>query len=421
MKFILALIFVSTFASNFRSQENLNSIRHEFYSNEENRIQNAIKLRDFYLDESPDSIYNIGSYLINEGIQKEQASWLNFGKLIISSFYNKKGKTKISKENLQACIKYYNRKRDFELLADAQNLMGVACMFETQNREAINWFLKSLQSAQNLDTDNQSFMAHLNMSEAFLRLENYDSAEKEANSFLQKVKKQKLNKGLRKGYYLLSRIYFATERNKESFVLLEKCLNLAYENGDKLGLTLAINNIAIAYIEDGNLEKAESYFRKALKLRLEINDPSLISESYYNLGELNYLKEHYDEAINYYEKSKEIAHKSNLLKENADAIKSIGECFEMKNDYKAAYLNFVEYNLLQEELISQLKKDDAKIDENYSKFKEKEFLLDQKKREDVLTKRVDSANNLGLIMFVLTILILGFVLFSKISTKSKNS
>ena len=421
MKFILPLFFIILFGLNFQSQENLNSIRHEFYSNEESRIQNAYKLRDFYLDESPDSIYNIGSFLINEGIQKEQTSWLNFGKLIISSYYNKKGKTKISKENLQACIQFYQRKKDFELLADAQNLMGVACMFESQNREAINWFLKSLQSAQNLDADNQSYMAHLNMSEAFLRLENYDSAEKEANSFIQKVKKQKLNKGLRKGYYLLARIYFATDRKKESFSLLEKCLNLAYENGDKLGLSLAINNIAVAYVEDGNLEKAETYFLKALKLRIELNEPSFICESYYNLGELNYLKENFDEAISYYSKSRDLAQKNNLIKENADAVKSIGECFEMKNDFKSAYLNFVDYNLLQEELISQLKKDDTKIDENYSKFKEKEFLLNQKKREDALQKRVNSANNLALIMFVLTVLILGFVLFSKISSKSKNS
>ncbi len=421
MKFILALIFVSIFACNFQSQDNLNSIRHEFYSNEENRIQNAYKLRDFYLDESPDSIYNIGRFLINEGIQKEQNSWLNFGKLIISSYYNKKGKTKISKENLQKCIHYYQRKRDFELLADAQNLMGVACMFESHNREAINWFLKSLQSAKNLEAENQSYMAHLNISEAFLRLENYYSAEKEAISFLQKVKKQKLNKGLRKGYYLLARIYFATERKKESFILLEKCLNLAYENGDKVGLSLAINNIAIAYVEDGNLEKAESYFVKALKLRMELNEPSFTCESYYNLGELNYLKENYDKAINYYSKSRDLAQKSHLIKENADAVKSIGECYEMKNDFKSAYLNFVDYNLLQEELMSQLKKDENRFEENYSKFKEKEFLLDQKKREDELQKRVNSANNLVLIMFALTVLILGFVLFSKISTKEINS
>ncbi|MES2587365.1 MAG: tetratricopeptide repeat protein [Bacteroidota bacterium] len=393
----------------------MQEIRKAFYSKEENRIENAAKLRDFYLDENPDSIYNIGSFLINEGIKKEQLSWLNFGKLIISNYYSKKGKTAICKENLYACLIYYEKKRDYELLADAQNIMGLAFMYDLQNKEAIDWFLKSLNSSQKLDFDNQSFMAQINMAEAFFRLENFDSAEKEAHSFLEKVKKQQLNKGLRKGYDLLARIYFATDRKSEGIKLFEKCLDLAYKNGDKLGLSLAINNIAIAYIEQGDLQKAELYFKKALKLRKEINNPSLICESYYNLGELAYVNSNFDQAIENYSLSRDLAQKFNLIKEQADAVKSIGECYEMKNDFKSAYLNFVDYNEIQEKVIFQIKNDDAKINENYSDFKEKEKSLIQKQREDKLIKRVESAQFTTWIVVILSILICGSIF---LATKS---
>jgi tetratricopeptide (TPR) repeat protein len=181
----MRLIFLLIFLNNFIvfGQKLIPEIRKEFYSKEENRLQNGIKLRDFYLDESPDSIYNIGSFLINQGIKSENLSWLNFGKLIISSYYNKKGKAEISIENLKSCMLYYEQKRDYEMLADAQNLMGVASLYQLRNNEAINWFLKSLENSEKLELENQSYMAQINMADAFVRLKDFDSAEKETFSF----------------------------------------------------------------------------------------------------------------------------------------------------------------------------------------------------------------------------------------------
>jgi tetratricopeptide (TPR) repeat protein len=395
---ILLILFSKTLVF---GQKLIPEIRKEFYSKEENRLQNGIKLRDFYLDESPDSIYNIGSFLINQGIKFENMSWLNFGKLIISSYYTKKGKAEISIENLKSCMIYYEKKRDYEMLADAQNLMGVASLYQLKNKEAINWFIKSLENSEKLEAENQSYMAQINMADAFVRLKAYESAEKETFSFMEKVKKQKLNKGLRRAYDMLAKICFATNRAEEGGEFYKKSFELAYENGDKLGLSFATNNMAIAHFEKGNLDKTRSFFEKALSLRKELNNPALICESYFNLGEYYFAIEKYNDAIQYYNFSKKLAEKFNLLSENSDATQRLAACLEMKGDFKTAYQISVEFGNLQSDILLKMKQDDSEINEKYRELRDNEKKLKQKIRENQLQKRIQKSQRLNLIVFVL--------------------
>lgn len=410
------LVIFSFFSSFCFGQKLIPQLRKEFYSTSANRIENAIKLRDFYLDESPDSIFNIGSFLINQGIKSEDLSFLNFGKLIISSYYNKKGKTEISRENLTSCILYYEKRKDYEMLADAQNLMGVACFHEQHTKEAINWFLKSLKSADLIIEEHQSYMAQINMVEAFIRLKDYESAEKEAYSFLDKVKQQKLNKGIRRAYDMLAKICFATEKIEEGIKFYQKSLDLALENGDKLGLSFAHNNIAIAYFEMGDLQKTLENFNIALKYRKEINNPNLISESYFNLGEYYFYTEKYDDAISQYMQAKKVAEKFNLIKENTDATQRLAECLELKGDFKSAYQISLDFANLQSELNLKIKSDDAKINENYSDFKENEQKITQKIRENTLEERLKKSIQLNWILVILFISlysILSYLFFNR--------
>ena len=75
------LIVVSTHA------QSLSTTRKAFYSKEKDRAKNALILRGYYFDESPDSIYPLVSFLIHEGLNHENLAWINLGKLIISSYY----------------------------------------------------------------------------------------------------------------------------------------------------------------------------------------------------------------------------------------------------------------------------------------------------------------------------------------------
>lgn len=401
--------------------QSLPTTRKAFYSNEKDRAKNALILRDYYLDESPDSIYPLGSFLIHEGLRHENLAWVNLGKLIISSYYYEHGKPEISIENLSACLTYYERKRDWERLADAQNMMGLALMFQLKNKEAVHWFLKSLQTADKLDVENESYMAQINMVEAFYRLERYNSAEKELWSFISKVKKQHLDKGLRKAYQLMGKIYFSSERLVKGIEFYQKSLHLAYQNGDKLGLSFANNEMAIAYFQQGKIGKAEDFFKKSLKLRKEINNPSVICESYFNLGEFYFFKEDYPTAIAYYDSSNMLAAKNNFLNEQVDALGRVGECYHMMKQDGQAYDYLSQQLIVQHQMLKKSQEDTYSISENYHQYREDEKKLEQKIRERELQSRIDKEEKRRYILLLTVVVLAAIFLFLFLKTRKGNS
>lgn len=413
------LVFLLPFFS-FFAQE-IEALRKELIENPETRIQTATKLKDIYADLSNDSLYALGSYMLNQGIKDDHMATIHFGKLTLASYYNYAGKTELSIKYLTDCINYYGKKGDFEKLADAQNQMGIAYIYNTQYNQAANWLIKSIKTAEKLGEDNESYMAQLNLSEVYLREGKLDLAESEILSFIEKTKKQKLRQGLKKGYDYLAKTYMQKGDMPLAIAYYKKALDLALVNKSKTGKANAYNNIAIAHFEQGELQLSLDNFKKALELRLELNEPVQISESYYNLGDWNFYQGFYDEALKYYRISLDIALKNKLTKEIADAYNIISECYKMKKDFKKA----LEYKELYiEQLQVMHKKNQVKeIDMQRAAYEieREEQLLNQKKRENKIQNRVESEQDRGKIIVIAFSLVVGVLLIFYIFLLAKNS
>lgn len=413
------LVFLLPFFS-FFAQE-IEALRKELIENPETRIQTATKLKDIYADLSNDSLYALGSYMLNQGIKDDHMATIYFGKLTLASYYNYAGKTELSIKYLTDCINYYGKKGDFEKLADAQNQMGIAYIYNTQYNQAANWLIKSIKTAEKLGEDNESYMAQLNLSEVYLREGKLDLAESEILSFIKKTKKQKLRQGLKKGYDYLAKTYMQKGDMPLAIAYYKKALDLALVNKSKTGKANAYNNIAIAHFEQGELQLSLDNFKKALELRLELNEPVQISESYYNLGDWNFYQGFYDEALKYYRISLDIALKNKLTKEIADAYNIISECYKMKKDFKKA----LEYKELYiEQLQVMHKKNQVKeIDMQRAAYEieREEQLLNQKKRENKIQNRVESEQDRGKIIVIAFSLVVGVLLIFYIFLLAKNS
>lgn len=413
------LVFLLPFFS-FFAQE-IEALRKELIENPETRIQTATKLKDIYADLSNDSLYALGSYMLNQGIKDDHMATIHFGKLTLASYYNYAGKTELSIKYLTDCINYYGKKGDFEKLADAQNQMGIAYIYNTQYNQAANWLIKSIKTAEKLGEDNESYMAQLNLSEVYLREGKLDLAESEILSFIEKTKKQKLRQGLKKGYDYLAKTYMQKGDMPLAIAYYKKALDLALVNKSKTGKANAYNNIAIAHFEQGELQLSLDNFKKALELRLELNEPVQISESYYNLGDWNFYQGFYDEALKYYRISLDIALKNKLTKEIADAYNIISECYKMKKDFQKA-LAYKELYVEQVEVMhkkNQVKEVD--LQRAAYEIEKEEQLLNQKKRENQIQNRVESEQDRGKIIVIAFSLVVGVLLIFYIFLLAKNS
>lgn len=415
---IVILLFICFIVGRVDAQS-IGYLRKEFYSSDKNVLKNAEALVDFYHDESPDSLKNIGLHLLDLGFRLERMDLVYYGKMTLSAYYTKHGQPELSLENLNECIIHYQKMHDGEKLADCYNKKGLAFMYLNKEKDAIDCFLKSLNIAEKLPEDNESYMAQINMSEAFYRMGDYASAWSEANSFEQKVRKQKLNKGLRRAFDLKGKIAFAENKIIEGVDYYRKSLKLAYENGDKLGLSFAKNNMAIAYFQLGQNELAKECFEQSLVLRKSINNPSMICESYFNLGEYYYGFEDYGKAISYYDSTIAIAKKNHLLLEQIDALSRVSECLRKKGKFENALDKMEIVVALKDSLLRKSKKDEVDLLADYGSYRLKSKTLQQRQREKVLEQRLLDSQKKNVKIIVLGGILISLLVYGYFSKAKK--
>ncbi|WP_160114290.1 response regulator [Aquimarina sp. AU119] len=80
------------------------------------------------------------------------------------------------------------------------------------------------------------------------------------------------------------------------------------------------NQLSTEHIRIRELDTAESYAHQALSVGIKISNPIIISESYLNFGNINYIKWKAPEAIAYYQKVDSVLFKNNII--NITLLKS---------------------------------------------------------------------------------------------------
>jgi len=405
--FLILLVFLSV--QTIFSQS-VNKLTNQLYGSAENRLMAAIKLVDIYTDTNPDSLFSIGQYLVNTGLDSENEALTVYGKLILAGIYTTNGKTEQSLAFLKECENYYTKKQDLEKLASTQNKIGINYVYKTEYKIAANWFVKSIKTAEKLGEDNQSYMGQLNLCEVYIRQGKLNLAEAEMMSFLQKVKSQKLENGQRKAYNYLTKIYLQKGDLSLATKYAVKALNLALMNNDVSGRANAYTNIAIVYFETNEPNLALENFKKALAVRLKLNQPKGISESYYNIGDWYFYTEDLKSALVYYHKSLEIAEISDLLNEKADAYDRIAATYKSMRNFEKAeeYLSkYIEaYKLIQKN--NQQKETDF-LEVAYELDRQEAIRL-QAKRENKLQNKVVREQNRGKLIVIAFLVILGGIL-----------
>lgn len=408
---LLFLFFIIS-ATCFSFGQEIEKLQQELKKNPKTRLQTAVKLKDLLADYSNDSIFNLGNYLLNQGITDDSESLIMYGKLVLSDYYNTEGKVDFSIKYLTECINYYKRKGDLENLAHAQNLMGIAYIYSSEYNKAATWLIKSIKTAEKIGPDNQSYMGQLNLAEVYIREEKLDLAEAEVLSYIEKTKKQNLLVGLKRGYDFLAKVYMHKGDMQLAIQYYKQALELALKNASKTGKANAYNNMAIAHFEMGEMELSLENFKKALQLRIELNDPLEICESYYNLGDWNFYQDHFDEAIHYYKISLDIAQKNNLVNETADACEMLAMSYKAKGNYKEAF-DYMEKNMEQRDLMRK-KNQVREIDLQRAAYEmqREEQRLNQKKREDRMRNRVETEQDRGKIIVIGFSLVVGLLIIS---------
>lgn len=113
----------------------------------------------------------------------------------------------------------------------------------------------------------------------------------------------------------------------------------------------ACNILGMIYVVSGSEDSAAVIFQESLNNNLKLNDPIAIAKSYNNLGNLNYYKGVYSEALANYLNGIRISEKLNDVKGVARVADNIGNVYYKLNDTKNA-LKYHELSLEKHKLLN---------------------------------------------------------------------
>lgn len=263
---------------------------------------------------------------------------------------------------------------------------------------------------------------------------------------LTKFKETKNDALISLAYSDIAVISYYNENYKQAAEYWEKSIELDAISGKQNRTANTLSNLGLAYIEYGNLTKAETTLQKSLSLAKENNEKSVEASAYTNLTKLEYTKKNYKKAIEYnnlaaqyYKSVKKYNQLSNVYSNGAElartgkeykiALDYIDKAFaamqqtEKTSDLYPLYLNkaAIQYDLKDYKpaydnlLIFINKKDSLVTSENQKNINEleKKYQLTERKKENALlnqqikTQEIYSSRmqiTIGLISLIVIIL-----------------
>jgi serine phosphatase RsbU (regulator of sigma subunit)/TPR repeat protein len=138
----------------------------------------------------------------------------------------------------------------------------------------------------------------------------------------------------------LSKEYSQTDM-KESMNYAVQCLAYAKETGVDEWITTATMLVGNCYTRQGEYETSISYYINASEMASQAKDTFLLSQSYSNIGAIQFYIENFDKAIEYFKKSQQIKEAIGTPKQIAQGLSNIGEAFRNIEQLDSAitYLN----------------------------------------------------------------------------------
>ena len=260
--------------------------------------------------------------------------------------------------------------------------------------------------------------------------------------------KQKELKGLAKAYSLKALTLGRLNKDKERIEHLEKAKEIYTKLNDKDGLSNVYLNIANAYIDGGKYIQALSVLGERANLNISDGGSNFYVEIYYgniyfHLNQIDEAIKHFKksvlianqykmldseitgltklaetyqkqknipEAKSYYFQALDLAKQSNLMVEEADALRGMTDLYETEQDYKNAFTSLKQYKKIQDSIFNIEKIKNINDIENKLQLTEKEKIIAEQSLslEKEKVALASSKNNTLLLIAGLTIVGIAF-------------
>jgi class 3 adenylate cyclase len=258
--------------------------------------------------------------------------------------------------------------------------------------EAINYATTAKDLAQKTDFKRGLAYAYKNIGIAYYMLGNYISSIENYDRSLALFDTLNDKAGVANILSNEGSVYFNQGDDEKALELNLKALRVSEEINDTLRILTALQNIgAVYYNKPSTRNQALEYFLRALPMSESLKNNDAIGTITVNIGELYLLKQNYDSALIYFQKSLKAYQGSENI---PYTLNDIGKVYQKRKDFQTA----IKYH---QQAFDISKKLNAKVDmaqsllglgETYMGQGDANTAIDYYKRSETILKEISNAN-----------------------------
>ncbi|MHA1315759.1 MAG: tetratricopeptide repeat protein, partial [Candidatus Helarchaeota archaeon] len=219
--------------------------------------------------------------------------------------------------------RFAEKAKDYPLLANIYNNIGMSYFEAQQYDEAESFFHKKMDAYAKADMTNDE----INVFNELIIINKNRGDEKEVISLykkaIQRSEKAQDLEWLRKFNSELGYFFQSLKDYQNSNIYFEAKLENCKKLNDAGGINSSLQMLGTNYFNAGQRENAIAYFERAVKHARQMGDANLILKNTNNLAYIHRTMDHRDEAISLYEKVVEFGLENAKIEDALSALQSI--------------------------------------------------------------------------------------------------
>jgi len=329
-----------------------------------------------------------------------------------------------------SCIKYaeYAIKLNTNLNADLSSSyhhIGDAYYAKGNFNKALQSHIKSLEISEKSKNNMGIIASYSSIGAVYMGIGNNVKSNEYYNKALVLSDSIKDKKGKATSLIALGNLYYLNNDLTKSEEYYLNALQLEIENKNEVNIALLYSNLGNIYFGT-DYNKATNYYQKSIIIRERINDSRGLTESYYNLALAFIDLKQYDKALYYLNKSKDLSIKVGSMESLMNCFHGYADLYECMGDMTNAYKFYQKYAGLKDTVLNiESAKNINKLNalyESEKKNKTIELLNKEKEKEHLLSEAKEQKNRIILIsslFVIIVILSFSFWLYKKFKETSK--
>ena len=273
---------------------------------------------------------------LTRGVEEKNDFAIHVGKRSLASYLARNQADPDAIVLLQEAAHYFVRIGDEVLATETYNELGNAHLLLGNTASAIQAFLSSLDHGKSSNDPTSSFLAEVNLAQAYLM----EGDTLKACGLLDDYKRRSLQwkkfEAVANAYVILGQIAQAQGKKALSDEYFEKSARYGLRSKARQIRAQALTNLAIVAFNENRKERARTLFVEAFNLYAKVGSIVRIAESMNNLGVFYLETNQFANSMKWYTKSLRYCAQRLMVEQMNDANTGMVQAYERRKDLSGA-------------------------------------------------------------------------------------